>query len=271
MGPNKEAAMSDDAHDEKSNKQSGAQNALKHGAFAKVFILPDEDQQAFRELRRSFRQDLKPDGALEMLYFTGVVQSAWTVIRVCRWIQRCHTLAEATYVRSAETDDDQGGKLTLIEQVAHQTATVSAMRAHRVTIQWLSEAVRNATDHLALNNLLRDIQKVFRVDALLLREEAAPADFTKRQELFELFIASELKPKVNAFIANELEEAGRQVRENIRRVVPIDMRAELECLARCHGEFDKAVRRFLQHRALRKTFNSLGGDTAQPERLLPGT
>lgn len=123
--------MSDDAHDEKSNKQSGAQNALKHGAFAKVFILPDEDQQAFRELRRSFRQDLKPDGALETLYFTGVVQSAWTVIRVCRWIQRCHTLAEATYVRSAETDDDQGGKLTLIEQVAHQTATVSAMRAHR--------------------------------------------------------------------------------------------------------------------------------------------
>ena len=119
--------MSDDAHDEKSNKQSGAQNALKHGAFAKVFILPDEDQQAFRELRRSFRQDLKPDGALETLYFTGVVQSAWTVIRVCRWIQRCHTLAEATYVRSAETDDDQGGKLTLIEQVAHQTATVSAL------------------------------------------------------------------------------------------------------------------------------------------------
>jgi hypothetical protein len=262
--------MSDDAQDEKS-KQGGAQNALKHGAFAKAFMLPDEDEQEFREFRRSFREDLQPDGAVETLYFTGVVQSAWNVIRVCRWVQRCHTLAEATYVPSAGTDDDQGGKLTLIEHVAHQTATVSAMRAHQVTIQWLSEAVRNATDHIALNNLLRDIQKFFRVDALLLREEAAPADFTKRQELFELFIASELKPKVNAFIANELEEAGRQVRENIRRVVPIDMRAELECLARCHGEFDKAVRRFLQHRALRKTFNSLGGDTAQTQRLLPGT
>jgi hypothetical protein len=268
MGPNKEAAMSDDAREK--SKQSGAQNALKHGAFAKVFILPDEDEQEFRELRRSFRQDLQPDGAAETLYFTGVVQSAWNVIRVCRWIQRCHTLAEATYVRSAATDD-QGGQLTLIEQVAHHTASVSAMRAHQVTIQWLTEAVRNATDHIALNNLLRDIQKFFRVDALLLREEAAPTDFTKRQELFEIFIASELKPKVNAFIANELEQASRQVRENIRRVVPIDMPAELECLARCHGEFDKAVRRFLQHRALRKTFNSLGGETAQPQRLLPGT
>jgi hypothetical protein len=262
--------MSDDPQDEKS-KQSWAQNALKHGAFAKVFILPDEDEQEFRELRRSFRQDLQPDGAVETLYFTGVVQSAWNVIRVCRWIQRCHTLAEATYVPSAGTDDDQGGQLTLIEHVAHQTATVSAMRAHQVTIQWLTEAVRNATDHLALDNLLREIQKLFRVDALLLREEAAPADFTKRQELFEIFIANELKPKVNAFITNELEEAGRQVRENIRRVVPIDMRTELECLARCHGEFDKAVRRFLQHRALRKTFSSLGGETVQPERLLPGT
>jgi len=123
----------------------------------------------------------------------------------------------------------------------------------------------------AANNLLREIQKFFRVDALLLREEAAPTDFTKRQELFEIFIASELTPKVNAFIANELEQAGQQVRENLRRVLPIGMPAELECLARCHGEFDKAVRRFLQHRALRKTFNSLSGETAQPERLLPGT
>jgi hypothetical protein len=261
--------MAEDSEDEKP-KQSGAHNALKHGAFAKAFMLPDEDETEFKEFRRAFRVDLQPEGAVETLYFTGVVQSAWAVIRVCRWIQRCHLFADATYVSSAETEDE-GGKLTLIEHIAHETATVSAMRAHQVTIQWLGEAVRNATDHFGLNNLLRDIQKFFRIDALLLREEAAPADFTKRQELFEVFIATELKPRVNEFVANELEEAARRVRENLRRVVPIDMRAELECLARCHGEFDKAVRRFLQHRALRTTFNSLDGETAQPERLLPGT
>jgi hypothetical protein len=49
------------------------------------------------------------------------------------------------------------------------------------------------------------------------------------------------------------------VRENIQQTYAMDLRADIECLARCHAEYDKAIRRFMQYRATRDALKTIEG------------
>jgi hypothetical protein len=51
----------------------GNRNALKHGAFAQAYLLPDENVQELRDLRRRLRKDLNPQGEAEHVYFELIV------------------------------------------------------------------------------------------------------------------------------------------------------------------------------------------------------
>jgi hypothetical protein len=44
---------------------NSSKNALSHGAYSSLVILPWEDLQQFEELHKSFQEDLDPNGALE--------------------------------------------------------------------------------------------------------------------------------------------------------------------------------------------------------------
>ena len=184
----------------------------------------------------------------------------WNITRVNRSIRDRRILEHAACVPNGLADHaDCDNSFTEIERVAHLTAKHAEMRVHTATIKWLREAVKNAVDHIALNQLLDEIQKAFKLDALFLREEAAPQDVAKRKEAFEAYIASELEPKVEQFVTSGLAEAARVVRENIQETYGMDVRADVECLARCNAEYDKAVRRFMQYRATKDAMKTIEG------------
>ena len=247
-----------DHTDSRDKNREGNSNALKHGMFAKAFLLSEEDRDEYTVLRRALHKDWRPQGATEIVYFTSIVQCAWNLIRVNRWIRDRRVLEQAARLPNLLADEaDAGRRFTLIEQVAHNAATVAATRTHTATLKWLREAVKNANDHIALNRLLREIHKAFGLDAPLLREEAASKDLAKRKELFQEYIVSELEPKLEQFIASELAEAARVVRENIEQTYATDVRADIESLARCHAEYDKAIRRFMQYRASRDALKTI--------------
>jgi hypothetical protein len=247
-------------HTDSRKKRKGNSNALKHGMFAKAFLLAEEDREEFTTLRRALAKDWRPQGATELVYFTTIVQWAWNINRVNRSIRDRRILEHAACVPNGLADHkDYGNSFSVIEHVAHQTAKLAEMRVHTATINWLREALKTADDHIALNRLLSEIQKAFKLDALFLREEAAPQDIAKRKELFEAYIVSELEPKVEQFVTSELAEAARVVRENIQQTYGMDVRADNECLARCVAEYDKAVRRFMQYRATRDAMKTIEG------------
>jgi hypothetical protein len=238
--------------------RDGNSNALKHGMFAKAFLLAEEDREEFAAVRRAFAKDWRPQGATELVYFTSIVQWAWNLIRTSRCIRDRRTLENAACVPNRLTDQADGS-FNAIERVAHHTATHAAVRVHTETIKWLREAVRNADDHMVLNKLLREIKKSYGDDALFMREEVAPKDVSKRKEMIEAYIVSELEPKVEQFVISELAEAARVVRENIQQTYAMDVRADIECSARCYAEYDKAIRRFMQYRATRDAMKTIEG------------
>jgi hypothetical protein len=74
---------------EKSSK-IGNRNAIKHGAFAKAYLLPDENVDELTELRRKLSRDLKPRGQAERVYFELIVAWSWRLLRAGRWIKANH-------------------------------------------------------------------------------------------------------------------------------------------------------------------------------------
>src|SRR5215467_1903199 len=186
-----------DHTDSRDKKREGNSNALKHGMFAKAFLLAEEDREEFTTVRRALAKDWHPQGATELVYFTSIVQWTWNIIRVNRCIRDRRVLEHTACVPNGLADHkDYNSSFSVIEHVAHHTAKLAELQVHTVTIKWLREALKNADDHIALNRLLSEIQKAFKLDALFLREETAPQDVAKRKEFFEAYIVSELEPKV---------------------------------------------------------------------------
>jgi hypothetical protein len=74
-----------DSKNDKASKR-GNQNALKHGAFSRAFLLPEEDRDELRTLRQKLKRDLRPQGETEQVYFDIVVTWAWRLLRCARWI-----------------------------------------------------------------------------------------------------------------------------------------------------------------------------------------
>jgi hypothetical protein len=59
-------------------------NALKHGLLSQESILPDEDEEALRELDEQMRNELQPVGVLENLQVERIVFCYWRLRRVGR-------------------------------------------------------------------------------------------------------------------------------------------------------------------------------------------
>ena len=56
-------------------KAAVRRNALRHGLLARDVVLPDEDFEAFEDLRNRVRADLSPVGPIEELLADRVVSS----------------------------------------------------------------------------------------------------------------------------------------------------------------------------------------------------
>jgi hypothetical protein len=59
-------------------------NALKHGLLSRETLLPDEDEEALRDLGEHLREELQPVGELENLQVERIVSGYWRLRRLGR-------------------------------------------------------------------------------------------------------------------------------------------------------------------------------------------
>jgi hypothetical protein len=63
------------------------QNAVKHGVFAEVVILPGEDVREFEELHQSLINEYNPDGPSELDAVCTLAKCVWRKRRLARYQQ----------------------------------------------------------------------------------------------------------------------------------------------------------------------------------------
>jgi hypothetical protein len=68
-------------------------NAYKHGAFAKVTVLPWEDQARFDSMYEAFREELQPEGPTEEAIVLEIADVHWRKQR-CRFGQMLQAVKE---------------------------------------------------------------------------------------------------------------------------------------------------------------------------------
>lgn len=63
-------------------KESAKRNAFKHGVFSRELFLPWESEAAFKELFNGLIDDLKPEGATELLLVEQMAVTIWKRARL---------------------------------------------------------------------------------------------------------------------------------------------------------------------------------------------
>jgi len=58
-----------------------SQNAVKHGLTAKHLVIRPDQQEAFDTLARGLREEIDPQGALELIAFDQLLHAAWNQYR----------------------------------------------------------------------------------------------------------------------------------------------------------------------------------------------
>jgi hypothetical protein len=71
-------------------------NALKHGAFADVVILPGEDPNELNELRTALCEEWNPEGPTEIDLVESIAMGMWRKRRFRRYAQRMYARNELT-------------------------------------------------------------------------------------------------------------------------------------------------------------------------------
>lgn len=65
-------------------KAASSRNALTHGLNSTEFIVRDDEQEAFAQLRDSLLEELRPETPLARHLFSQLLHAAWTMHRVHR-------------------------------------------------------------------------------------------------------------------------------------------------------------------------------------------
>jgi hypothetical protein len=73
-------------------------NALKHGAFSEILILPGEDPQDFEKLKNELFAEYKPSGISEERVMMAITRALWQERRLVLFQQVQHARARKTTV-----------------------------------------------------------------------------------------------------------------------------------------------------------------------------
>ncbi len=141
-------------------------NAVKHGLLSEQVLLPDEDEDAFRELSERLRAELQPEGELENLLVDRITAATWRLRRLGRVeagifaFELYAELAERarqkarTYTRTESPDDDfmamYGPKTITTDEQKHREATDKARKL---------ESIRDAETPTLGQAFVRDANK----------------------------------------------------------------------------------------------------------------
>jgi hypothetical protein len=141
-------------------------NAVKHGLLSDQVLLPDEDEDALRELSERLRAELQPEGELENLLVDRITAATWRLRRLGRVEAGIFTfelyaeLAERaqheanTYTRTESPVDDFTDmylpRTIITDEQKHQEATDKARKL---------ESIRDAETATLGQTFVRDANK----------------------------------------------------------------------------------------------------------------
>jgi hypothetical protein len=239
---------------------------LKHGAYAKTFVLPGENLADFRELKAGLEAELEPQGLLQREQVANIATWIWRRRRLnelagfrTRILDASETMPDNDAIRRAR---DPISKLT--ERVAIIRARRSAIRLSHMILKWAVAVVENAESHIDLTNVATELGRAFGIDADMLGEKGTPSQLTDRKKAFLTFIQTRLRGKLASLAANERESEQAFVRDVANQIFPCDPMAEIELEARVSAELDKCIRRFIQLKAAQQALQSLEIGNATP-------
>jgi hypothetical protein len=92
------------------------QNAVKHGAFAEVVILPGEDVREFEELHQALINEWTPDGPAELDAVSTLAKCFWRKRRLARYQQTevaTWEEEESAFLRRGQEKNDRDIKMLL--------------------------------------------------------------------------------------------------------------------------------------------------------------
>ncbi len=190
-------------------------NAMKHGLLAQVVLLPNEDEDALRELDERLRSELEPVGALENLLVEQIVAARWRLARLGRveagiftWelyaelAQRAHN--EARSYEKQETYDRNFLKpLTLSWTTDEKKYQEALSKAQEM------EALRDAETATLGKAFMRDAEKANAFSKLSRYETAIERSLYKAlHELQRLQAARLAKGNVSPPVAVDVDISG---------------------------------------------------------------
>jgi len=76
-------------------------NAVRHGLSARNAVLPQEDHQAYEELRASLEAQFQPEGAIETFLVQQMASAQWRLLRLAR-IETGFLMASMDEIKEAE-------------------------------------------------------------------------------------------------------------------------------------------------------------------------
>jgi hypothetical protein len=203
-------------------------NSVKHGAFAKVAIFPDEDPVEFQGLRSSLVDDVKPDGPIE--------EDAVTTMATCLWRKRRMQVHIAAKLAERQNNRQQAARLALgalgLEPDGIARVLRSCVADIRERIEQKFPRATYATESEWSNAVRQHLEVVLRSELVPPDAEAVP-----EAQPFDLS-AFFYTPGPTEISDLELIET------------------ELKTIERLDAEIDRALKRLLQTKAAKQLMNS---------------
>jgi hypothetical protein len=109
-------------------KKRSSQNAITHGLFCQEVCVLKEDRALFKELRREFIRDLKPQNLLELSFVDSVIETQWKLRRLRIAESTAHEQELRKYCKAFNIDFDEEMKTTSEPEYCAATAAVGMMR-----------------------------------------------------------------------------------------------------------------------------------------------
>ena len=184
------------------------QNALKHGAFTDVVILPGEDPKQLQELRAALHDEWNPEGPTEIDLVESIAMGMWRKRRRKRWLQKTCSRLEMTegfFQRFHRASWDR--LLTVLEDTETGALTEEnlASRAY-----WIAEKhPRNKYDNerawldLVASEVMEalDTRVVVEAKTKLVSDEISAGEFVDQDLAFD--------ERINAQMARDVKTLGQ--------------------------------------------------------------
>jgi hypothetical protein len=133
-------------------KASVSHNALRHGLTAQHLVIRPEQQEEFNSLQDSLRDELDPQGAIEIITFHDLLHAAWNLHRF-----RC---LEAECSSGNPTDFSEPATTTVLDRLGRYQS-----RAQRAYYKAIHE-LRTLQTNRALRSVKLDEQEDAEVPAI---------------------------------------------------------------------------------------------------------